>query len=105
MGIQIIHNQHDFFRIRIMGFRQFPQAAREIYFGPGFVHPHFAPPGVRLKEHKQAGCSAAFILIAADGWVSRLYWERCFGFSGKLPISLVKAYGRLFFVIRTLIYR
>jgi hypothetical protein len=100
VGIQVVHNQNDFFRVRIVVFSHVAQAMGEIFTGAPLCYQDFPPLGKGLKHHKQIANPIADILIIILGALSRLDGSAFPGFPDELPVRLIKAHYRTFFVIR-----
>jgi hypothetical protein len=96
MGIQVIHNRDDLFRLWVAGTGKVSQAAGKILTGAALPYHHFPPPAEWLEHHKQIGCPAADIFIVMDSRLSRSSGTSFPGFPDKLPVGLVKAYHRTF---------
>ena len=98
MGSQVVHNHNDFFRVRIVVFSHTAQATGEILPGAPLGCRDFPPVGKGFEQHKQIANAVAGALILILGWLSRLDGAGFPAFPDELPIRLVKAPHRTFFI-------
>jgi hypothetical protein len=63
VGVQVVHNQHDLFRLGIVFVHQLPDYLSEVDLGASISHLNVALASQRLEEHKQVGRAISLILF------------------------------------------
>ena len=84
MGIEIIHNQSDALRLRIIDIDQITNGIRPINFSAMVSHLNEAFTNQRLKEHEEISSAMSLVLIVAAHWLTRFQRERLGDFADQL---------------------
>ena len=80
MGIEILHHEHDFFRIAVVHINQLSHEKRPVLLGATLAHSQQSLARQRFNGHKHTHGSMPLIFIVVTLWLSCLHW---------LPLALV----------------
>lgn len=103
MGIQIIQDGNDFFRIRIIFICQLFHGHRPVLFGPALCHLGLAPSLEWLAKHKDVADTIAFILRIETLNLTRSQRYSKPSFFHHLFAALVHTHNGIIRIIRPLI--
>ena len=71
MGVEVIQDQHDAFRLRVVHVDQVLDGMRPILLGAALGHLHMSPAPQRLREQEQIAYPMALVLIVDAGGLAR----------------------------------
>lgn len=89
MGIQIIHHQPDFWRVRIVDLQQFSNLISPVNSSPSLASGRMPPARQWLRKQKNAAGSVSNVFSVLPLWVSRLHWNWRSGFVQQLIRLLI----------------
>ena len=99
MGVQVVHDQHDFLGLRVLLIDYLANQMGEVHRCAPLRDFHPSLSRQRLEDHEQIGCTLAFVLVIDALRLPRRRWDGPAGFCHQLFAGLIQANHRIFRII------